>query len=55
MATISSGRLGIARTYALVFGIAYLAVAILEVMPGSGGLRQSSVCRLTWRRWAGWP
>ncbi|HEX2258752.1 MAG TPA: DUF4383 domain-containing protein [Actinomycetota bacterium] len=38
MATINSGRLGIARTYALVFGIAYLAVALLEVILGSGGL-----------------
>ncbi len=38
MATMSSGRLGIARTYALVFGIAYLAVALLEVILGSGGL-----------------
>lgn len=38
MATISPGRLGIARTYALVFGIAYLAVALLEVILGSGGL-----------------
>ena len=38
MATISSGRLGIARTYALVFGIAYLAVAMLEVILGSAGL-----------------
>jgi hypothetical protein len=38
MATMSSGRLGIARTYALIFGIAYVAVAMLEVILGSGGL-----------------
>ncbi len=33
------GGLGIARTYALVFGIAYVAVAMLEVILGSSGLR----------------
>jgi Domain of unknown function (DUF4383) len=30
---------GIVQMYALVFGIAYLAVAVLEVALGSGGLR----------------
>ncbi|MGH9198347.1 MAG: hypothetical protein ACRD1T_21760, partial [Acidimicrobiia bacterium] len=29
----------IARTYALAFGIAYTAVALLEVILGSGGLK----------------
>jgi hypothetical protein len=38
MATMSSERMGIARTYALVFGIAYLSVALLEVILGSSGL-----------------
>ncbi len=33
------GGLGIARTYALVFGIAYIAVAMLEVILGGSGLR----------------
>lgn len=34
------GRWGIARTYALIFGIAYLAVALLEVLFARGiGLR----------------
>jgi hypothetical protein len=40
--TVAAGRTGrawgIVQTYALVFGIAYLAVAILEVALGSGGL-----------------
>ncbi len=35
----SYGGLGIARTYALVFGIAYIAVSLLEVVLGDGGLR----------------
>ncbi|HVL32632.1 MAG TPA: DUF4383 domain-containing protein [Actinomycetota bacterium] len=30
---------GIARTYALVFGLTYLAVALIEVLLGDGGLR----------------
>jgi hypothetical protein len=38
MATMSSERLGIARTYALIFGGAYLVVALLEVILGSGGM-----------------
>ena len=38
MATMSSQRMGIARVYALVFGIAYLLVALLEVVLGSSGL-----------------
>jgi len=40
--TIAAGRtgrtMGIVQTYALVFGIAYLAVAALEVLLGSNGL-----------------
>jgi hypothetical protein len=40
MATsVTYGRgLGIARIYALIFGIAYLAVALTEVVLGSAGL-----------------
>jgi hypothetical protein len=43
MATsVAAGRAGrtwgIVQTYALVFGIAYLAVAVLELALGSGGL-----------------
>ncbi len=38
MVTMGSERIGIARSYALVFGIAYLAVALLEVILGSSGL-----------------
>ena len=34
-----TGKLGIARMYALVFGIAYIAVALLEDILGSDGLR----------------
>jgi hypothetical protein len=34
----SQQRIGIARTYALVFGIAYLSVALLEVILGGNGL-----------------
>ena len=30
---------GIARTYALIFGIAYISVALVEVILGSSGLR----------------
>lgn len=37
MRTTSTGW-GVARTYALIFGIAYLAVAILEDVLGSKGL-----------------
>ena len=40
--TVAAGRtgrsMGIVQTYALVFGIAYLAVAVLEVALGSNGL-----------------
>jgi Domain of unknown function (DUF4383) len=32
-------KMGIARTYALIFGIAYVGVALLEVILGSDGLR----------------
>lgn len=32
------GKYGIAQTYALIFGIAYIAVALLEVVLGSDGL-----------------
>ena len=40
-ARVASGasRYGIVQIYALVFGIAYLAVAILEVALGSAGLK----------------
>lgn len=43
------GRFGIARTYALVFGIAYIGVALLEVILGRKGLRigGTQVLRLT--------
>ena len=34
-----SSRYGIVQVYALVFGIAYLAVAVLEVALGSNGLK----------------
>jgi hypothetical protein len=37
-ASTAYGGRGIARTYALVFGIAYVAVAVLEDLFGSGGL-----------------
>jgi hypothetical protein len=39
MASGAYGGRGIARTYALIFGIAYVGVALLEVILGSGGLR----------------
>jgi hypothetical protein len=39
MATGAYGGRGIARTYALFFGIAYVAVAVLEVILGGDGLR----------------
>jgi len=35
----AGARFGIVQIYALVFGIAYLAVAVLEVALGSGGLK----------------
>jgi hypothetical protein len=34
MAEGAYGRMGFARTYALIFGIAYIAVALLEVILG---------------------
>ena len=37
--TVTRGGFGIVRTYALVFGIAYIAVALLEDILGSGGLK----------------
>jgi hypothetical protein len=37
--TARVSRFGIVQIYALVFGIAYLAVAVLEVVLGSGGLK----------------
>jgi len=37
MAEGAYGKWGIARTYALVFGIAYLGVALLEVILGDKG------------------
>lgn len=37
MATQTKQRLGIARTYALIFGIAYVAVALLEDILGKKG------------------
>jgi hypothetical protein len=36
-------RYGIVQIYALVFGIAYLGVALLEVLLGSGGLKIGGV------------
>jgi hypothetical protein len=40
MAEGAYGKLGFARTYALIFGIAYIGVALLEVILGGGdGLR----------------
>lgn len=36
MAGTSYGKLGIARVYALVFGIAYIAVALIEDIAGGG-------------------
>lgn len=38
MAPGTEGRSGIARAYVLIFGIAHLAVALLEVVLGSDGL-----------------
>lgn len=38
MADGAYGRLGIARFYALVFGIAYIGVALVEVIVGRDGL-----------------
>lgn len=37
-----SRGMGIARTYALIFGIAYVAVALLEDILGADGLRMGS-------------
>jgi hypothetical protein len=37
MAEGAYGKLGIARVYALIFGIVYLAVAVLEFIVGEGG------------------
>lgn len=39
MASSAYGKTGIARTYALIFGIAYIAVAVLEDVLGGKGLR----------------
>ncbi len=39
MAQGSYGKWGIARTYALIFGIAYIGVALLEVILGNDGLK----------------
>jgi hypothetical protein len=36
MANAATGKLGIARMYALVFGIAYVAVALIEDIAGGG-------------------
>jgi hypothetical protein len=49
MERVGSTRLGIARIYALVFGIAYLSVAVLEVALGSSGLRigDTQILRVT--------
>src|SRR5579872_4446375 len=38
-ATMDTPRWGIVQTYALVFGIAYVAVALLEDILGGGGLK----------------
>lgn len=35
----AGGKMGIARMYALIFGIAYVGVALLEVILGDSGLR----------------
>src|SRR5919199_6306991 len=46
MATTAAGvgnRYGIVQMYALVFGLAYLGVALLEVVLGSDGLRIGGV------------
>jgi hypothetical protein len=45
MATVArtATRYGIVQMYALVFGIAYLAVAVLEVALGSNGLKIGGV------------
>ena len=39
----ASGKYGIVQWYALVFGIAYLAVAIVEIAFGSAGLKIGGV------------
>lgn len=36
------GKMGIARTYALIFGIAYIGVALLEDILGGSGLKIGS-------------
>lgn len=48
-ATGAYGGRGIARTYALFFGLAYIAVAVVEVFLGDGGLRigGTSILELT--------
>ncbi len=40
--TTYGGKLGIARMYALIFGIAYIAVALLEDILGGSGLKIGS-------------
>lgn len=49
MERVGTTKLGIARIYALVFGIAYLSVAVLEVALGSAGLRigDTQILRVT--------
>jgi uncharacterized protein DUF4383 len=42
MAEGSYGKWGIARTYALIFGIAYIGVALLEDILGGSGLKIGS-------------
>jgi hypothetical protein len=50
--TAAYGGLGIARAYALVFGIAYVAVALLEDIVGSSGWKVGGtyILKLTWEQ-----
>ena len=52
MAERSSGGLGIARAYALIFGIAYVAVALLEDILGGSGWKVGGtyILKLTWEQ-----
>lgn len=52
MAERSYGGLGIARAYALVFGIAYVAVAVLEDILGASGWKVGGtyILKLTWEQ-----
>ena len=52
MAERSYGGLGIARAYALIFGIAYIAVAVLELIVGGSGWKvgDTYILKLTWEQ-----